>query len=103
MKKLIGIFAMSAMMFGMVACGSSETKEANQEEVAVQEEVMLPDTVVAATDESSVEADEASTEEVSRGEGEGFGRCSVSGCHCKEFEGRGQTCRNCGHAYKKHY
>ncbi|MGM9843123.1 MAG: hypothetical protein ACI30S_02735 [Muribaculaceae bacterium] len=100
MKKLIGVFAMSAMMFGMVACGSSETKEANQEEVAVQEEVMLQDTVATATEESSVEA---STEEVSRGEGEGFGRCLVSGCHCKEFEGRGQTCRNCGHAYKKHY
>lgn len=36
-------------------------------------------------------------------EAEGFGRCSVSGCHCKEFEGRGQTCKNCGHAYSKHY
>lgn len=32
---------------------------------------------------------------------EGFGRCSK--CNCKEFEGRGQTCRNCGHAYKAHY
>lgn len=32
---------------------------------------------------------------------EGFGRCSK--CSCKEFEGRGQTCRNCGHAYKAHY
>lgn len=32
---------------------------------------------------------------------EGFGRCSK--CNCKEFEGRGQTCRNCGHSYKAHY
>lgn len=34
---------------------------------------------------------------------EGFGRCLQSGCNCKEFEGRGQTCRNCGQTYKKHY
>lgn len=33
----------------------------------------------------------------------GFGRCLESGCYCKEFKGRGQTCRNCGHAYKRHY
>lgn len=32
---------------------------------------------------------------------QGFGRCSK--CSCKSFEGRGQTCRNCGHAYKAHY
>lgn len=32
---------------------------------------------------------------------EGFGRCSK--CNCKEFEGRSQTCRNCGHSYKAHY
>lgn len=35
--------------------------------------------------------------------GEGFGRCLESGCYCKEFKGRGQTCRNCGHAYRRHY
>ncbi len=34
-------------------------------------------------------------------ESEGFGRCSK--CNCKAFEGRGETCRNCGHAYNKHY
>ncbi|MBR1474600.1 MAG: hypothetical protein IJ613_03375 [Muribaculaceae bacterium] len=34
---------------------------------------------------------------------EGFGRCLKSGCYCKAFEGRGQTCRNCGHEYRKHY
>lgn len=32
---------------------------------------------------------------------EGFGRCSK--CNCKKFEGRGQTCGNCGHAYRAHY
>lgn len=34
---------------------------------------------------------------------EGFGRCLESGCYCKAFKGRGQTCQNCGHAYKRHY
>lgn len=32
---------------------------------------------------------------------EGFGRCSK--CSCKAFEGRGDVCKNCGHAYKAHY
>lgn len=36
-------------------------------------------------------------------ESDGFRRCSKSGCYCKEFEGRGETCRNCGHAYRAHY
>ena len=45
------------------------------------------------------------TSVVTRGssESEGFGRCLESGCYCKEFKGRGQTCRNCGHAYRRHY
>lgn len=69
------------------------------------------------TDEQKVEAivEEATIEDVvepcdttaavTRGAnaGEGFGRCLASSCNCKSFEGRGQTCRNCGHAYKKHY
>lgn len=32
---------------------------------------------------------------------QGFMRCSK--CYCNKFEGRGQTCRNCGHAFKAHY
>lgn len=32
---------------------------------------------------------------------QGFGRCNK--CYCKHFEGRGETCRNCGHAYRVHY
>ena len=39
----------------------------------------------------------------SHSDSEGFGRCLESSCYCKEFKGRGQTCRNCGHAYKRHY
>lgn len=34
---------------------------------------------------------------------EGFGRCLERGCYCKAFKGRGQTCQNCGHAYRRHY
>lgn len=45
----------------------------------------------------------ASSEVETHVESEGFGRCLKSGCHCKSFEGRGETCRNCGHAYSKHY
>lgn len=44
-----------------------------------------------------------SIEVVTRGGGdsEGFGRCSK--CSCNAFEGRGDVCKNCGHAYKAHY
>lgn len=43
------------------------------------------------------------TDAVTRGgsSSEGFGRCSK--CACKEFEGRGDVCGNCGHAYRAHY
>ena len=70
---------MIVMIAGFASCGNSNSS--NTEQV---NSVMVVDEVV-------------------RGEAEGFGRCLVSGCYCKEFEGRGQTCRNCGHAYKKHY
>jgi hypothetical protein len=34
----------------------------------------------------------------------GYGACSKSGCHCREYEGSGTTCANpgCGHAYEDH-
>lgn len=77
-----------------MACGNSKTPaaEQNQNEAAAMEEVV--DTT--AIDTSAV---------VTRGstESEGFGRCAESGCYCKEFKGRGQTCQNCGHAYRRHY
>lgn len=58
---------------------------------------------VSATCDHSHETCVTSTEATTHVESEGFGRCLKSGCHCKEFEGRGQTCRNCGHAFNKHY
>jgi len=32
----------------------------------------------------------------------GYGRCGVSGCYCRGFEGSGNTCYNCGHGYFRH-
>lgn len=87
------------MMCCLVACGNTKapsTEQAEEEQIAVglNEEQKV------------VDAEEAdTTEAVTRGgtESEGFGRCLESGCYCKEFKGRGQTCQNCGHAYKRHY
>lgn len=33
----------------------------------------------------------------------GYGACAASGCFCQAFEGNGQTCSNCGHAYSRHW
>jgi hypothetical protein len=33
----------------------------------------------------------------------GYGKCGRSGCYCRAFEGNGNTCSNCGHAYSAHY
>ena len=87
------------MMCGLMACGNSKAPATEQ---AVEEQTATE--VVA--EQEAVDAEEAdTTEAVTRGgtESEGFGRCAESGCYCKEFKGRGQTCQNCGHAYKRHY
>ena len=83
---------MTAMAYGFMACGNSRTPATEQGEADVAESVF--DTT--AVDTSDV---------VTRGatDSEGFGRCLESGCYCKEFKGRGQTCRNCSHAYRRHY
>lgn len=94
MKNILYLVAIAAVVFCFMACGNSKTPaaEQNQNEAAAMEEVV--DTT--AIDTSAV---------VTRGstESEGFGRCAESGCYCKEFKGRGQTCQNCGHAYRRHY
>lgn len=99
MKKIMSVFAVTAMVCGLVACGNSKAPATEQaeEEQATTEVMEVQETV---------DAEEADTTEVvTRGgtESEGFGRCLESGCYCKEFKGRGQTCRNCGHAYRRHY
>lgn len=94
MKKIFCTIAMAAIVCGFVACGNSKapvTEQAGSESNAIEE---VEDTSV--VDTSAV---------VTRGgtESEGFGRCGESGCNCKAFKGRGDTCGNCGHAYRKHY
>lgn len=93
MKKIFGVMVMTAMVCGFMACGNSKAPAMEQVESGSVEAVETADT--AAVD----------TTVVTRGgtESEGFGRCLESGCYCKEFKGRGQTCRNCGHAYRRHY
>lgn len=89
MKKLFGTIVMTVMVCGFFACGNTKTPTTEQ------------------TDNASVEIEEVedTSAVVTRGgtESEGFGRCGESGCNCKAFKGRGDTCGNCGHAYRKHY
>ena len=94
MKKIFGVVAMAVVLVSFMACGNS--KATNTEEAEIEVPTM----------ENVVETEEIDTVAVSaRGESEsgGFGRCFESGCYCKEFKGRGQTCQNCGHAYRRHY
>lgn len=93
MKKNVYIFVVTVMTSTILACGNANTSDTKQREIdsTIVSEVVdtsMVDTTVAVRGGS---------------ESEGFGRCLESGCYCKEFKGRGQTCRNCGHAYKRHY
>ena len=88
------MFAVELLMF--TSCNNTKADAATSEkEIAetVSEEAVFEE-VVESCD---------TTEAVTRGAtaSEGFGRCSK--CACKKFEGRGDVCKNCGHAYKKHY
>ncbi|OWY24910.1 hypothetical protein C7N43_15805 [Sphingobacteriales bacterium UPWRP_1] len=33
----------------------------------------------------------------------GWGACSVNGCHCQAYMGNDNTCQNCGHNYTLHW
>lgn len=96
MKKIFSSITMIAIVFGFTACGNSQTSSEKQVEDAMNDTM-----TVELVDTATIDTVNAGT----RGgtESEGFGRCLESGCYCKEFKGRGQTCRNCGHAYKRHY
>lgn len=85
---------MTIMACGVVACSNSKAPTTEQGEAKITETVQKDDTT--AVDTAGI---------VTRGssESEGFGRCAESGCYCKKFKGRGNTCANCGHAYKQHY
>ena len=82
MKKIYGILVIIVFACGIVSCKNSKTAESQQKENDSTNVEEIIDTI-------------SSTR--------GFGRCLESGCYCKEFKGRGQTCGNCGHAYKRHY
>lgn len=83
----------------LISCGKSE-KSTNE----TSQQVENSENIVEVSDICNVDAN-CNDSIVTRGgtASEGFGRCLQSGCNCKSFEGRGQTCKNCGHAYKKHY
>ena len=96
LKSLSLAVATCAMM--LASCGNS-AKSGN--ETAADTETTETVTQV---EDNTCDTDQVYNDSiVTRGgtSSEGFGRCSK--CNCKEFEGRGQTCRNCGHAYKAHY
>lgn len=95
-KSLSITIAICAMM--LASCGNS-AKPSNQTEAEEQ----ITETVSQVEPNSCDAYVVCNDSIITRGgtTSEGFGRCSK--CNCKEFEGRGQTCRNCGHAYKAHY
>lgn len=101
-KKFFSVMAITAVVCCIMACGNSTSKDENKDSADVKDKKEVVETT---QNEEVVQNDE--TEVGVRGEtdseSEGFGRCSASGCYCKAFEGRGQTCGNCGHAYSKHY
>lgn len=96
LKSLSIAIAICAMM--LASCGNS-AKTSNETEVEGQ----ITETASHVEPDSCDAVEVCNDSIVTRGgtSSEGFGRCSK--CNCKEFEGRGQTCRNCGHAYKAHY
>ena len=96
MKKIFLICAIAMMVVGLSSCGNSKTTAT---EPAAEEQPATE----AVTEPESEDVDAARVETRGESDSEGFGRCSASGCSCKAFEGRGDTCKNCGHAYRKHY
>lgn len=87
----------------ITSCGNSSTQgqtDVDSLSATAVEDSSEIDSISARGDLEVFGAESPSGTEV---QSEGFGRCLESGCYCKEFKGRGQTCRNCGHAYKRHY
>lgn len=103
MKKMFNMFAVAMMLCGFVACGSS-SKEEKKDSIDTdnKNEMVNTQQELNASQENATHENTTERGEVESGS-EGFGRCAASGCYCKAFSGRGQTCRNCGHAYSKHY
>lgn len=92
--------SLALVIFAIILASCGNSAKSDNDTVADIETTEM----VSQVEDNSCESDQACNDSiVIRGgtASEGFGRCSK--CNCKEFEGRGQTCRNCGHAYKAHY
>lgn len=104
MKYLFYCSMIALAMTILVSCNNtsnSNSKEVDSTNIEIVEVPIAKDTTLIRGNNEVFDAKVApSGTEV---QSEGFGRCLESGCYCKEFKGRGQTCRNCGHAYKRHY
>lgn len=95
------VFLCASICCILASCNNSQ-KADNDSSAAVYETAVQEDTIIISNDSCIADCVENDSIVVRGGStSEGFGRCSK--CNCKEFEGRGQTCRNCGHAYKAHY
>ncbi len=53
------------------------------------------------TDNNPEQGENKQTDEPYQVSFKGFGRCSR--CSCRDFEGSGECCDNCGHNYSDHY
>lgn len=91
--------AVATSLLFAVSCGNTK---ASNNCVELEEGGILAEEVAETSLEEIVEpSDSINVISRSGSDSEGFGRCSK--CACKKFEGRGDVCKNCGHAYKKHY
>ncbi len=103
MKNFFSMLVMTAIVCGFVACSNSKAPVPQQEEQKQTEPVMGAALIGTPAPDSLLVDDGMETVVCDSSESGGFGRCLESGCYCKEFKGRGQTCQNCGHSYKRHY
>lgn len=104
MKLLFSYSIVALAVTCLVSCGKKTEAMQNDSVttgVEVCEDSVFTDSVSSRGDNEVF--DSRKTPSKTQVKSEGFGRCLESGCYCKEFKGRGQTCRNCGHAYKRHY
>lgn len=91
--------AVATSLLFAVSCGNTK---ASNNCVEPEEVGTLAEEVSETSLEEIVEpGDSVNAISRSGSDSEGFGRCSK--CSCKAFEGRGDVCKNCGHAYKAHY
>lgn len=86
-----------ALCMTFASCGNSNKTQAGSDHTS---DVDLSEATIVVEDDSCEVDSVYNNSIVARGgtASEGFGRCLQRGCNCKSFEGRGQTCRNCGHA-----